>query len=249
MKFVFLFCERKVSVLLKAIILALPVFAAPHICLAQETVKNGLPCVAEICLGDGIAELSKVQWDRAKNPFSSPQKPLYTASRKTSEGEMKLVQSRFRGELASAAPFLYDNMFDSGALPILSQVIAACEKNELIGTYTTQSGNPTRVGIALTPSQTDTSKQQWTVISIVRTFPAAVSNEQKAQIEAQLTERYHAFGANNRSIKNAKPGEGRFFFINGSPFGFHLSLFRGIDEGNRMKLNPACGGTSKVKID
>ncbi|MFM8900187.1 MAG: hypothetical protein ACKOF9_09615, partial [Burkholderiales bacterium] len=92
---------------LKAIILALPLFTAPHICLAQELEKNGLPCVAEICLGDGIAELSKVQWDRAKNPFSSPQKQLYTATRKVSEGEMKLVQSRFRGDLGQAAPFLY----------------------------------------------------------------------------------------------------------------------------------------------
>lgn len=234
---------------LKAVVLALPLFAAPHICLAQDLEKNGLPCVAEICLGDGIAELSKVQWDRAKSPFSTPKNPGYTATRKISEGEMKMVQSRFRGDLAQAAPFLYDNMFDSGALSSISRVTAACERNELIGTYTTQSGNPTRVGIALTPSQADTSKQQWTVISIVRTFPAAVSNEQKAQIEAQLTERYHAFGAKNMNIKNAKPGEGRFFSNYGSPFGFHLSLFRGIEEGNRMKLHPACGGTAKVKID
>ena len=234
---------------IKAVILALPLFAAPHLCLAQALEKNGLPCVAEICLGDGIAELSKVQWDRAKNPFSSPQKPAYTATRKTSEGEMKMVQSRFRRDLVQAAPFLYDNLFDSGALSSISRVTAACEKNELIGTYTTPSGNPTRVGIAMTPIQGDTSKQQWTVISIVRTFPAAVSNEQKAQVETQLAERYHAFGANNRNIKNAKPGEGRFFSNYGSSFGFHLSLFRGIDEGNRMKQHPACGGTAKVQID
>ena len=233
----------------KAVILALPLFTAQQICLAQELEKNGLPCVAEICLGDGIDELSKVKWDREKNPFSSPQKPLYTATRKISEGEMKMVQSRFRGDLVLAAPFLYDNLFDSVALSSISRVTAACEKNELIGTYTTQGGNPTRVGIAMTPSQADTSKQQWTVISIVRTFPAAVSNEQKAQVEAQLTERYHSFGANNRNIKNAKPGEGRFFPNYGSSFGFHLSLFRGIDEVNRMKLHPACGGTTKVKID
>jgi hypothetical protein len=232
----------------KTLSFVLLLLTAP-LCLAQEFEKNGLPCVAEICLGDGIAELSKVQWDRAKNPFDKSEKPNYTATRKVSEREMKFLQSNFRGDLAQAAPFLYDKMFDSGALSSLPRVTAACEKNELIGTYTTQSGNPTRVGIALTPSQADTSKQRWTVVSIVRTFPAAVSNEQKTQVEAQLAERYHAFGANNRKIKNPKPGEGRFYFIHGSPFGFNLLLFRGIEEVNRLKLHPACGGTAKVKID
>ncbi len=234
---------------LKFVILAFPLLTAQQVCLAEEFEKNGLPCVAEICLGDGIAELSKIQWDRAKNPFSSRQKPLYTATRKVSESETKILQSRFRGDLAQAAPFLYDGLFDSIALPSISRVTAACERNELTGTYTTQNGNPTRVGISMTPNQADTSKQQWTVVSIVRTFPAAVSNEQKAQVEAQLAERYHTFGANNMNIKNAKPGEGRFSPNFGSSFGFHLLLFRGIEEGNRMKLHPACGGTTKVKID
>lgn len=234
---------------LKAVIFALPLLSAQQICLAQDLVKKGLPCVAEICLGDGIAELSKVQWDRAKNPFSNPQKPLYTSTHKISEGEMNILQSRFRGDLVQAAPYLYKNLFDSVALSSMARVAAACEWNELIGTYTTQSGNPTRVGISMTASQADTSKQQWTVMSIVRTFPAAVSNEQKAQVEAQLTERYHAFGANNWNIQNPKQGEGRFSFNRGSSFGFTMTLFGGIEEMNRMKLHPACGGTTKVKID
>jgi len=68
-------------------------------------------------------------------------------------------------------------------------------------------------------------------------------------VESKLTERSHAFGANNRSIKNAKPGDGRFFPNFGSPFGFYLSLFGGVEEVNRIKLHPACGGTAQVKID
>ena len=235
--------------ILKTLIPGLALLAAPHLCLAQELEKNGLPCVAEVCLGDGIAELSKVQWDRAKNPFSSAQKPLYTSTRKVSEGEMKILNSRFRGDLAQGAPFLYDNLFDASALQPLARVTAACERNELIGTYTTASGNPTRVAIALTPSQTDTTVQRWTVVSISRSFPAAVSNEQKSQVEAQLAERYRKFGAGNMHIKNPKPGEGRFFANYGTSFGFQLSLFRGIEEANRMKLHPSCGGTGTVKID
>lgn len=233
---------------LKASAVALSLLVVSHICTAQEFEKNGLPCVAEICLGDGISELSKVSWDRAKNPFSSPQKPLYTATRKISENEMKSLQSRFRGELLQAAPFLYDNMFDLGALPVISRVTVACTRHELIGTYTTSSGNPTRVGITLMPDQSDTSKQQWTVVSIARTFPRAISIEQKAEVEAELAKRYHPFGAKNTNIRNPKPGEGRFS-LNFISFGFNLFLFRGMDEENRMKLHPACGGSAKVRID
>lgn len=221
-------------------------FFATASCFAQEFEKNGLPCVAELCLGDGLAELSKVHWERAKNTFSDPKKPLYTSTRKLSDGEIKLVKSVFRGDVGSVAPFLKDNLFDSGALAALSRITAACSRHELIGTYTTQSGNPTRVGISLIPNQTDTTKHQWTVISITRSFPTAVSNEQKAEVESQLAERYAAFDI--RKTRNAKPGEGRFDWNFGS-FGFNLLLWRGIEEGNRMKLHPACSGTEKVRID
>lgn len=233
---------------IKAALLFFPFVVVSSLCFSQGLEKNGLPCVAEICLGDGIPELSRIQWDRAKNPFSSPKKPLYTVSRKLSKSEMNMLQSRFRGDLVQAAPFLADNLFDSVALSSLSRVTAACAKNELIGTYTTPSGNPTRVGIALTPSQSDVSKQRWTVVSIVRSFPSAVSEEQKAEVEAELAKRYYIFGAKNPNIKNAKPGEGRFF-PNYGTFGFNLLLFRGLEEHNRMKLHPACGGATKVGID
>ena len=209
--------------------------------------KGGLPCVAEICLGDGLAELSKVKLDRSKNPFSSPQKPLYTASRKISDSEKRMAASRFKGDTAGALPFLVDNLFDSTAISGLARVGAACERHELIGTYTTESGLPTRVGISLIPSQSDTSTHRWTVISIVRSFPAAVTNEQKEELQTQLGERYKAFDITK--TRNAKPGEGRYSKNFSSQFGFNLLMFRGIEEGNRMKMHPSCGGTNKVSID
>lgn len=214
---------------------------------AQELQKNGLPCVAEICLGDGIDALSKVQWDRAKNPFSTPTKPQYTAARKLRDGEVKMLQAQFRGDLSAAGPFLSDKMFDALALPVLARVSAACAPHELIGTFTTAAGNPTRVGIALIPDQTDTSKQQWTVISITRNIPAVVTEQQKSEARAQLAERYQAFDL--RKTKNAKPGEGRMSINDNASFGFYLWLFRGVEEADRMKQHPQCGGGAKVKLD
>jgi hypothetical protein len=145
-------------------------------------------------------------------------------------------------------PFLTDGLFDSIALPELSKVSAACEMNQLVGTYTTTSGNPTRVGISLFPGQTDTSTQVWTVVQISRTFPNAVSEQQKSEVEAELTKRYFKFGAKNMNIKNPKPGEGRYS-QSYSPFGFNLLLFKGVNMSDRLKLHPLCGGKAKVSVD
>ncbi|MCE5181425.1 MAG: hypothetical protein LLG15_06455 [Betaproteobacteria bacterium] len=164
-----------------------------------------------------------------------------------------MVQSQFRGDVMQAAPYLYENSFDGSTLSILARVAAVCSTNpfsgpkgELIGAYTTQVGNPTRVTIALIPNQADTSKQQWRVVKITRSFPAAISDEQQSEVRDQLAERYKAFDI--RKTKNAKQGEGRFLMSFGPP-GFTLNLDRGIDEANRRILHPACGGSGKVKID
>lgn len=240
--------EPKSVIQIKAVLVVFLLFSI-YPCFAQEFEKNGFPCVAELCLGDGLADLSKVHWDRAKHPSFIVNKkiPLYTSTLKLRKNEIEILKNQFRGDVELAAPFLKDKLFDSGALASLSRVTAACAPNELTGAYTTQTGNPTRVNIALRPNQTDTTKHQWTVVSIVRTFPAAISNEQRSEIESQLSKRYEAFDA--QKTKNVEPGEGRFYGYLSYSFGFHLSLFRGIDEGDRMTLHPACGGTQKVNID
>lgn len=239
--------------LLRAVLIAIPVIAIPSACIATEFEKSGLPCVAEVCLGDGLGELGKVQWNRAQNPdLPIGRAPHFTSTQKLRAEELKMVQSQFRGDVVQAAPYLYENSFDGNALPALSRVVAVCSlnpflgpKGELIGAYTTQNGNPTRVAIALIPSQTDTSKQRWTVVRITRSFPSAISDEQQSEVREQLAERYKAFDI--RKTRNAKSGEGRFSMNPGSHFTLHL--FRGIDEANRRILHPACGGTVKVKID
>ena len=65
------------------------------------------------------------------------------------------------------------------------------------------------------------------------------------EIDLQLRERYKAFDISKKQ-RRAKPGDGDFTM--GSNF-FNLSLFRGIDEKDRLTLHPACGGTKKVNID
>lgn len=230
-----------------AVAVVVPLFFTATLCQAQQVVKNGLPCVAEICLGDGLPELGKVQWDRAKNPFSDPKKPFYTASRKLTALEMGMVQAQFRGNLNPVSAFLADGLFDSGSLPGLARITAACNKNTLFGTYTTASGNPTRVGISLIPIKSDPTRHQWTVTTIVRTLPAVVSSQQIAEAKTELNARYKDFDSNRLGLP--RPGEGRFAYNLASDFGFHFFLMPETDELDRMKMHPACGGSAKVKVD
>lgn len=233
----------------KSTLLVLSFGIASGVCVAQDLEKDGLPCVAEICVGDGLSELSKIQWDRSKNPFSPPNKPIYTSTRKVSDIEMRNIRKNFRGDVTKAAAYIGSNVFDSIALPALAKVTAACTPSDLTGTFTSNGGNPTRVTIALIPRSQDNTKQQWTVVSIARNFPKAVTEVQKAEVETELVKRYFKYGAKNPGIKNAKPGEARFWGNFGSDFGFSLTMFQGLEMRDRLNSHPLCGGTAKVSVD
>jgi hypothetical protein len=206
--------------------------------MGQALEKNGLPCVAELCIGDGITELSKIQWTPAQSSYKVNNKVQLTSEKKLSDDDLRMLKSTY--PLAGdAAPFLHEKTFDAAALPLLSRVGVACQVNELTGSYGTGTDTPTRVGISLTPSLSDPTKQSWTVTTITRDFPSAVSNEERAAISKLLTQRYGQFGAGTRTVDD-KPGAGRFFPSGMAKFGFGLSLNRGNDEAARLMTHPAC---------
>ncbi|UUZ47880.1 hypothetical protein LP420_33130 [Massilia sp. B-10] len=71
----------------------------------------------------------------------------------------------------------------------------ACDSNEIFGTFGGTSDTPTRVGISLTPNLYEPGKQEWTVTTIVRDFPSAVSNDDRSVITKLLNARYGKYGA------------------------------------------------------
>ena len=230
---------------LKAIALTLSLLALQPASFAQGLVKNNLPCVSEICLGDGLTELAKIQWTTANTSFKINNKVQATANRKLSDDDLRVLKAAYPN-VGEAAPFVYEKQFDSSAIAALARLTAACDVNELFGTYGTSSA-PTKVGISLMPSLADPSRQAWTVTSIVREFPSASSIEEKADLTALLKRSYGPFGAGSRELPPAKPGEGRFFLGGMANFGFGLSLVRATDEGERMKTNALCAPADKAK--
>lgn len=229
----------------KVIAVALTLTAAHASSMGQALEKNGLPCVAELCIGDGITELSKIQWAPAQGSYKVNNKVQLTLEKKLTDDDLRLLKTSYpvAGE---AAPFLHERIFDASALPLLSRVVAACQTNELTGIYGANGDTPTRVGISLAPSMSDPSRQAWTVTTITREFPSAVSNEDRAAITKLLTSRYGKFGAGSRTVPD-RPGEGRFFPSGMAKFGFGLSLSRGADESTRLMMHPACSGADKAK--
>lgn len=226
------------------------VLAVPTLGFAQSYEKNGLPCITELCIGDGLSELGKVKWDRARNSFSLPGTPDYVGSHPLIASQVESVKQVYRGDTTQAAPYLSYEAFDEKAIPLLANVTAACSKQELQGTFTSQNGNPTTVKIELLSDKKDVAIQRWTVISIWRTFPTAVSGAQKADVRKQLDGRYGRFSF-TRGIRR---GVAAIYAIRDDPliqgsYGFILSLNTPVNEYEREREHPACGGKRKVSVD
>ena len=217
---------------------------------AQQFEKANLPCISELCVGDGFAELSKIQWDRAKPIFSGPDnKPVYVDTTRVQDRDLKFLQETYHGAIGPVAKYLQAEAFDQKALPLLQGVTADCGIHQLLGTYSSQGGNPTTVKISLRPLENDTATQHWVVVSISRLYPDAVTQAQRVDIEKQLQSRYRRF-----DLANGIPrGVGGSFSIHPSgfsaPFGFSLLFMNNPNELERRRQHPQCGGSKKVSVD
>lgn len=224
--------------------------------LAQNLEKNGLPCVKEICLGDGIEELQKIRWEQAREFTSgfSGGSGAVIASRQTSGPDFDLMRKNYKGpasivRAASAyLPLDYrSGHFDNTSLPLLSQIEAGCRPYPLKGRYVPQGGLPTEVAIALFASA-DGSSQSWRVFEITRYFPTNLTVEQLRQINNQVESTYQKWldGKRHVFVSLAEPAflVPYVYFRLSSTGNPTLSLYR---DGSMR--HPFCGGTQKFQIN
>lgn len=213
--------------------------AFPTASMGQSYERNGLPCVANLCIGDGLEELSALEFDRAVQVASS----RLIADLPVSPNHLKRLASEYHGDIDAAAPYLAYYAFDSVALQSLGKLQARCSTiGELKGSYTTSSGIKTSVAIALVPRPTSTAEHRWTVVTINQIFPDRVlSKEQAKSISAELNSRYKAFVSQN---KRPVPGSAR---VRLHPKSISLQYFGGSPD--RSLQHPLCLGSAKLGID
>jgi hypothetical protein len=216
---------------------------------AQQYVKNNLPCLAEICLGDGLDELQKIKWEPAfTDVLGSP-----IASQPAPSTAEQTFKTAFIGRHGKTENYLVARKFDSLSLKGLPTVKVACESNQLVGNFISSGGNPTEVTISLGPMRADSTDQQWVVIMIRRRIPKIVTEEQAQAAFAQLDAIYNRF--NPMGIYDDKrfyqAGLGIFMSSTSPPFGFMLTMnsIPPVGGENNYKRHPACGGKDKISLD
>jgi hypothetical protein len=232
----------------------------------SEFSKNNLPCIAEICVGDGLTELEKIKWEKvtAQSPFS---RKKYLIEEKVSPDEIKKLQKNWKEINPQNAQYLpnpFLGHFDNDNIKDLSKLTATCSSSSLTGHFVSASGNPTFIKIRLKSWDKDFTKQQWSVISILRTYPKAKSDKQKDEIEKELNERYKvtstiyakAFDSSKSfNVNETTAGVGFYEFgtygdlHNGFSVGITLSRIVESNDAERLKMHPFCGGNEKISIN
>jgi hypothetical protein len=205
--------------------------------------RNGRACLEELCLGDGLEALAKIDWDVAGYTADKP-----SGTRPVDRGETNRFTNRYRGDVTGLIGYFADSKFDNSALPKMAKIVAACETQYVQGTYTSPSGNPTTVLVSMTASAATPEDQRWMVTNIKRQIPSATSPQQITDAKASLEQRYSRFVLRNR----AKSGASDMFQTNtGSGFQFTLSAASTPNESSVLRQHPACGGTGSApaKID
>jgi hypothetical protein len=206
---------------------------------AQALEKNGLPCVAEVCLGDGLEALAGIAWEPALSPRGSAARPLKVRDRTLETPDRAFLQRVFRGVPPAAALWLADRRFDREGLPTLAGVQAACAENWLEGRFLSGGGNPTTVTIQRVPD--GPGGQRWAVTRITRHIAGAATSEQRSAAEATLKERYAAFDITRRPRIEASQ-RAMFQLVTATQWGFKLSLPTDPRQAEQLRSHAACGG-------
>lgn len=225
---------------------------------ASRYVKNGLPCVLELCVGDGLEELKKVRWQPVRpDPFRVGVTPqmLWSASQGIKQNEKLIIDQakrEWQGDVSKVFRYLAQGSFDAEALLSLAGITASCTGNVIYGTYPSDAGSPTTVSIGLRYANTNSAAQKWVVVGISRSIPNSsnLSMNESQRIRDDLAERYKGmmllYATGSGTQAQAPHGTGQVNFL-----GTVVTL-AGTDKVNnfeKFKLHPHCGDGKKVNLD
>lgn len=203
---------------MKKITLLLVLLGISYQARAEEFVKDGNPCLNDICIGDTMDTLmqKKIPWMQVKG-YSGENYAKYKLIPNDVERVKKLVAPQSENNYKNAIFYIStpssfgsndgSGSFDARGLEQISKVHGFCRKLTLEGKFKSKSGYLTTVSMTLVPSDDGTS-QSFFVRHIIRDFPRNTTVDDKFQVESEFTERYRSVrraGWNDQRLANAIP--------------------------------------------
>jgi hypothetical protein len=171
---------------------------------AAQLVRNGMPCVEEVCVGDDVLKLEHVAWQPAVNPTNGQPLSESRASRMYTD-RLKVILRGDEAAIEAVAPYWYLRRFDSEGFRVLAGVRAVCEDLGVAGrlraTYIDRQGRMTEVHFE--PVSSDEGKSQRFLVVAIRSYVGGDTDPSRLKrIGAELLAQYEGF---NTYASPAKP--------------------------------------------
>lgn len=222
--------------------------------VAEEnpSVRNGMPCLKEVCVGDGALSLKVIRWENVVGLFDK--KPV--RNKKPDQWVIDRLNGALRGEKASIvrlAPYWgrgWKVDIDEYALQQLRGIRAFCEPVTFSLSYRSESGYLTSLLVKTVPTES-LKEHKLVVSSIVREYPRELSELQYKQLDDEIKNKYQSVIDRTQSENNS-PAVDLGFSPSGAPaltlsIGTPSDLFR--DRNDLLKMHPECGGEKLIKMD
>jgi hypothetical protein len=203
-------------------------------------VRDGMPCVEEVCVGDDVMTLRHVAWQEVSHPATG--EPVMGS--RVSTDYLRQLGTYLRAApkvLEAVAPYWYLRRFDSHGLSVLAAVSAVCRglsvAERLQAQYAASDGSQTVVTFEPVSRQPDRSPA-FIVAAIHRYVDRSTDGQQLAILGAAMSKRY---GAMSPYASVAAPAAE---WVINSAAGPHLKLLAPIgdplERGKALQAHPLC---------
>lgn len=162
-------------------------------------VVKGMPCIAEVCIGDNIKNLGHIQWKAINLTNVAPQ-------------YLPKVDNLAIGtpaDIKAFAPYWNTRVIDKKAISILSRLKAVCKTSNynrpLRGQYIAKNGKPVSVTFSIIPSP-DRKSQRIVVTQIFKLLhEGRMTTQQSNELIEEIKKKYAEIPSNERLLVSAYP--------------------------------------------
>ncbi len=218
----------------------------------NEFVKDGVPCLGGVCIGDDITQIKGIRWKSVSPLIDDPQPP--TARELARAKSMFVAPETAQRKIAWA---MVNHAFGSEAIAALRQVEAACDVFTSVivnvAHFVSASGHPTLVRFQPSTS-TEEGAPVFRVSFIQRVFEGIRSEQQTADLRDSLQKAYSSV-VSAHAFARGKQAEFPSVALNLTPVGGKFSLVlmeaqqQAVGRKEALVKNPKCGGAKPILIN